>query len=61
MTPKGVKRIVISIVDADGERIIISHTAASIMIPPGSFQQKLPSGVCHTYRDSLDVESEDDF
>ena len=28
MTPKGIKRMIISIVDADGERIIISHTAA---------------------------------
>ena len=28
LTPKGIKRMIISIVDADGERIIISHTAA---------------------------------
>ena len=29
LTPKGIKRMIISIVDADGERIITSHTAHS--------------------------------
>ena len=29
LTPKGLKRMVVSIVDADGERFIISHTAAA--------------------------------
>ena len=38
LTPKGIKRMIISIVDADGERIIISHTAHCT---PCAFQASL--------------------